>query len=128
MNSKPHGPIWESVTDALTIASLVFGCLLSGLVCLVTLPSHLSEIEPMLALLGISQLINFAFLFGCLQEFKDLKAAAGGTSSRSPSQHESSSEMLPEEEEEEQVTPPEVQAEEFLRKAQQRRRRVDESE
>ena len=127
MNSKPHVSLWESVTDAVTIAVLLFGCLLSGLVCLVTLPSHLSEVEPLLAFLGFSQLINFAFLFGCLQEFKDLKAAAGGTSSKSPSEHQPSAEILSEEEEEEQVTPPEVEAAQFIRKARQRPR-VDESE
>ena len=127
MNGKTKRTMALGRSDMLvSIGIIVFGGLLSGVACLICLPSHLSEIRPALVMLGFSQIIIFLFLFDlvCARFNEGESAQATSDAALDP---ETSPEELPEEAEE-RNDPPEERAQEMLRRIRRKPPKVDESE
>ena len=129
----------DDVRYGIAFGLLTVACLFSGLAWIVSLPAPLSDVEPLINLLGFSQLISSVLVFVLLLERLARQAASKETLSEASVKPEPSPEAMLEEAEDEEGEPDdedakeeqkskEAGAAELIRRIRRRPPKVDESE
>ena len=136
---KSIASLLDDLRYGIAFGLLTVACLLSGLAWIVSLPAQLSDVEPLINLLGFSQLISSVLVFVLLLERLARQAASKETLSEASVEPEPSPEAMLEEAEDEEGEPDdeeakeepkskEVETGELIRRIRRRPPKVDESE